>query len=132
MQTYYTTRLQRTGFGMAGDSLFRDERLRQAWVLTWDRELYLQTMFNAEKFRAGGVPVDIVNESALQANTYAGWLLDPLGKDFGPNSKYFKKDLAEAKKLVVAAGFANGVVEHDLTYPARSTSATSGPRSASR
>jgi len=121
MQTYFTTRLQRVGFGMANDSLFRDERLRQAWVLTWDRQLYLDTVFNAEKFRAGGVPVDIVNESALQANTYTGWLLDPLGKDFGPNSKYFKKDLAEAKKLIVAAGYASGVVENfDLTYPARS------------
>ena len=96
---------------MANDSPFRDERLRQAWVLTWDRELYLDTVFNADKFSAGGVPVDIVNESGLQANTYAGWLLDPQGKDFGPNAKYFKKDLAEAKKLVVAAGFASGVVE---------------------
>jgi ABC-type transport system substrate-binding protein len=120
METYYTTRLQRVGFGMSNDSLFKDERLRQAWVLTWDRELYLNTVFNADKFSAGGVPVNIINESALQSNTFAGWLLDPLSKDFGPNSKFFKKDLAEAKKLIVAAGYSNGVVEHDLTYPARS------------
>jgi ABC-type transport system substrate-binding protein len=33
MQTYFSTRIQRVGFGMATDSLFKDERLRQAWVL---------------------------------------------------------------------------------------------------
>ncbi len=120
MQTYYAARIQRVGFGMSNDSLFRDERLRQAWVLTWDRELYLNTIFNVDKFAAGGLQVNTINESGLQANAFAGWLLDPLGKDFGPNSKFFKKDLAEAKKLIVAAGFSNGVVEHDLTYPARS------------
>jgi peptide/nickel transport system substrate-binding protein len=120
MQTYYGTRLQRVGFGMASDSLFKDERLRQAWVLTWDRELYLNTVFNADKFREGGLPVDIVNESGLQANTYAGWLLDPKGKDFGTNAKFFSKDVAEAKKLVSAAGFPNGVENFELVYPARS------------
>src|SRR5581483_3587179 len=121
MQTYYATRLQRVGFGMANDSLFKDERLRQAWVLTWDRDLYMGTVYNVDKFREGGLTVDVVNESGLQANTYAGWLLDPLGKDFGPNSKYFKKDLAEAKKLITAAGFASGVVDNfELVYPARS------------
>src|SRR6185436_4256587 len=29
-------------------------------------------------------------------------------KDFGPNGKYFKHDLAEAKKLLAAAGYPNG------------------------
>jgi hypothetical protein len=34
--------------------------------------------------------------------------LDPQGKDFGPNAKYFKHDIPEAKKLVAAAGHPNG------------------------
>ena len=37
-----------------------------------------------------------------------GWL-DPLGKDFGDNAKYYKLNLDEAKKLMAAAGFANGM-----------------------
>jgi peptide/nickel transport system substrate-binding protein len=34
--------------------------------------------------------------------------LDPKGKDFGANAKYFKFDLAEAKKLLAAAGYPSG------------------------
>jgi ABC-type transport system substrate-binding protein len=37
-----------------------------------------------------------------------GWWLDPREKDFGPNAKYFNHDIAEAKKLLAAAGYADG------------------------
>ena len=37
-----------------------------------------------------------------------GWL-DPQSKDFGDNAKYYKLNLDEAKKLLAAAGFANGM-----------------------
>ena len=39
----------------------------------------------------------------------AAWHLDPQGKDFCPNAKFFTHDVAEAKKLVAAAGFAGGL-----------------------
>ncbi|HWO73506.1 MAG TPA: ABC transporter substrate-binding protein [Dehalococcoidia bacterium] len=118
LPTYYGTVLPRVGFGVAPGSPFLDERLRQAWVLTWDRDLFLDAVFNADKFRQDGLDVDIVYESGLQANTFAGWLLDPQGKDFGPNSRFFKKDLAEAKKLLAAAGYPNGVEDFELIYAA--------------
>ena len=47
--------------------------------------------------------------TTVQNNYFAAWWLDPQGKDFGPNAKYFMHDVSEAKKLVSAAGFANGV-----------------------
>ena len=37
------------------------------------------------------------------------WWLDPRSKDFGPNAKYYQHDVAEAKKLLAAAGFADGI-----------------------
>ncbi|HWO72647.1 MAG TPA: hypothetical protein VNN21_03735, partial [Dehalococcoidia bacterium] len=46
---------------------------------------------------------------AVPANEFTGWWMDPRDKDFGPNGKYYEHNVAEAKKLVAAAGFANGV-----------------------
>ena len=35
--------------------------------------------------------------------------LDPRKSDFGPNSQYFKQNIAEAKKLMSAAGYDRGI-----------------------
>ena len=56
MQAPFTTRIQRIGFGVAEGSPFRDERLRQAWSMTVDRGLYLDTVYNLQKFKDGGLP----------------------------------------------------------------------------
>jgi ABC-type transport system substrate-binding protein len=88
---------------------FRDVRLRQAYALAMDRDLFVQTFANVEKFAAQGVPVDTEISSSVHASVYKGWWLDPRDKNFGPNAKYFNLDLAEAKKLVAAAGFAAGL-----------------------
>ena len=100
-------------FGQASDSPFKDERVRQAWVLTWDRDLFIETNFNVEAFRKEGLPMQTIMVNGLRDQSWPGWMLDPLSKDFGPNSKYFKPDLAEAKKLIAAAGYNNGI-EHDV------------------
>ena len=119
MPTYYSTRIQRPGFGMAPDSPFHDERLRQAWMMTIDRDLYLETMFNLAGYRDAGVPVDVLWESGLQADMYEGWVLNARDeKAFGPNAKYFKYNIEEAKKLVAAAG-QSVPMEAELTLPAR-------------
>jgi ABC-type transport system substrate-binding protein len=118
LSTYYATVLNRVGFGVAPGSPFLDERIRQAWVLTWDRELFIDTVFNADRFRADGLEIDTVFESGLQANTYTGWLLDPSSKEFGANAKFFKKDIEEAKKLLSAAGHPNGLENFDFYYAA--------------
>lgn len=104
-------------FGVQPTSPFKDERLRQAWVLTWERDLFLDTFYNVKSFREQGLPVETAYECALPAASWKGWFLDPQSKDFGPNAKYFNHDIAEAKKLLAAAGFANGV-DTDLNLPA--------------
>jgi len=103
----------RAFFGQAADSPFKDERVRQAFVLTWDRDLFIETSFNLTAFRKEGLPMETIMVNGLRDQSWPGWMLDPLSKDFGPNTKYFKPDLAEAKKLLTAAGHANGV-EHDM------------------
>ena len=70
-----------------------------------DRDLFAETWYNVPKFTSQGLPVDTRLELArVKADEFAGWWLDPKGKDFGPNAKYYKHDLAEAKKLMAAAG----------------------------
>ena len=102
-------------FGLAPDSPFRDDRVRQAYVLTWERDLFLDLAYNVANFRDGGLPVETVVESGVWSGAWAGWWLDPRSKDFGPNTKFFNQELAEAKKLMNAAGYAGGV-DTDMYY----------------
>jgi ABC-type transport system substrate-binding protein len=102
--------VSRLAFGWQPDgrSPFMDERVRQAVSMSADRDLFLDTFFNAAGFEAEGLPVELRWHSALSSQ-YDGWWLDPKTSDFGPNAKFFKHDIAEAKKLLAAAGFANGI-----------------------
>ena len=90
-----------------GRSPFMDERVRQAFSMSWDRDLYIDAVLQRLEVRGGGLPVETRWNSALPAD-FEGWWLDPKGKDFGPNAKYFQHDIAEAKKLLAAAGYASG------------------------
>jgi ABC-type transport system substrate-binding protein len=49
------------------------------------------------------------------AGAWQGWWLDPRGTDFGPNTRFFKEDLGEARKLMEAAGHA-GSTDIDVYY----------------
>jgi peptide/nickel transport system substrate-binding protein len=95
------------GWQPEGKSPFLDERVRQAISMSWDRDAYMDAFFNVSKFGNEGVPVDARWSSHLIA-TQEGWWLDPRTKEFGANSKYFQHNVAEAKKLLAAAGHPNG------------------------
>ena len=58
--------------------------------------------------------------SLAKWNTWNEWFLNPQSKEFGPNTKFFKKDLVEAKRLMQAAGHPNAA---DIVF----NSATPGP-----
>ncbi len=96
-------------FGVAPTSVFHDERVRQAWMLTHDRDLWLDAFNNVDSFESKGLNVERAWECAVQYDTWKGWYLDPQSSEFGPSSKFFKQDVAEAKKLLDAAGFPEGV-----------------------
>ena len=102
--------------------MFRDKRLRQAYSLTFDRDLFAETYFNIPKFTSQGLPVDSAWSSVVEPDEFAGWWVDPKGKDFGPTAKWYKHDVAEAKKLVSAAGFNSGV-----TYQSTRAGGNYGP-----
>lgn len=96
-------------------SPFKDERVRQAFSMAQDRDLYIETFSNVSNFAKEGLPVQASWNSSAAYNHWTGWWLDPKSKDFGPNAKYLQHDVAEAKKLLAAAGYANGF-EVTATY----------------
>jgi peptide/nickel transport system substrate-binding protein len=96
------------GYKPTEKAMFRDERLRQAFSMSIDRDTFLDVVSNVSKFREQGIDIETRWHTSTLSDEYKGWWLDPRSKDFGPNAKYYAHDISEAKKLVSAAGFANG------------------------
>ncbi|HLF78403.1 MAG TPA: ABC transporter substrate-binding protein [Dehalococcoidia bacterium] len=96
-------------FGWETGSPWADVRMRQAVSMSIDREAYADTMENRDAYAKEGIDLPVAFNSII----YAGWTgayLDPNNdKEFGPNNKYLKMNIAEAKKLISAAGHPNGI-----------------------
>jgi peptide/nickel transport system substrate-binding protein len=91
------------GFSQKPNQPYTDVRLRQATSMAIDRDLWIETFFNVSKFEAEGLPVRTAWFSHIHPG-YPRYYVDPKSSEFGENGKYFKYDVAEAKKLAAAAG----------------------------
>jgi peptide/nickel transport system substrate-binding protein len=100
-------------FGFEGNSPFKDARMRQAIGMVLDGEAYADTIENRDGFKREGLDLPVAYNAVVPAGWNNYWLNPQDEKAFGPNAKYLKYDPAEAKKLVAAAGFPNGV---DVDY----------------
>ena len=84
--------------------------VRQAISMGIDREAWINALFNIDGFERDGLPV----ESKWNSHLLAIWenpqyWLDPKGKEFGENAKYFQYNPEEAKALLKAAGHGDGM-----------------------
>jgi peptide/nickel transport system substrate-binding protein len=115
LQSPFTRGAIRGKFGVKDPSSpFKDERVRQAFSMFIDRQLLIDTIFSVDVQRKEGIPVETRWHTALQCGWDGTWM-DPNGKEFGENGKYYKFDPNEAKKLLAAAGHSSPI-EFDFIY----------------
>lgn len=126
-QGEFGTATYKVFFGLRPNSPFRDQRVRQATSMLVDRDLMIETFHNTKTFKDAGWPVDTRWNSVGIAGGYEAYWLDPKGKELGEGAKYFQYNVAEAKKLMDAAGI-KGPIETNFTYISTAQYGTTFPR----
>jgi len=76
---------------------FNDVRVRQAVSIAINRDELIRIINQGRGNYNNAIPWAL-----------SDWWLDPRGPDQGPTAKYFKTDIAEAKRLLSEAGYPNG------------------------
>jgi peptide/nickel transport system substrate-binding protein len=105
-------------FGYEGDSIFKDIRLRQALSMMIDRDAFLDVIANRSDFLKAGYDFPVAYHTIVGAG-WTGYWLDPKDTKNFPEGKYLQLNIDEAKKLMAAAGFPNGI-GFDMFYNADS------------
>ena len=90
----------------------KDERVRLAISMSLDRDAITDLGYNITRLKAAGLDVKTGWNNIIPFGMERYWL-DPQGKDIGEGGKYFQYNVAEAKKLLSAAGYPNGL---ETTY----------------
>jgi peptide/nickel transport system substrate-binding protein len=81
-----------------GNSPFKDERIRRAAAMSIDRDGILTLAYESKGSWLSAIP-----------GSFGNWRVDPKSADMGAGGQYFKYNPAESKKLLAAAGYANGM-----------------------
>ena len=107
-------------FGMSAEGPWKDARVRQAVQYSWDRDLFIDVAYESRKLEAAGIPTNRRWNTAIPCGGpgsymfFPGMWLDPQSSEFGENAKYLtlgsrNADISEAKQLLSAAGFPEGI-----------------------
>lgn len=81
----------------ANEPPFNDDRVRKAVSLALDREALIDLASGGK----GGAKHNLINAGFV-------WHLDPDSEEMGDAAQYFSRDIAKAKELLSAAGYADG------------------------
>ncbi len=108
--TYFDPEAIASGFA-------KDPRVRQAISMSYDRDALMELGYNVKKLRDAGLKVETPWHNLVPAGETAWWI-DPVGSKMGDAAKYFKFNPTDAKALLSAAGFPNGVDAGTYQYTA--------------
>ena len=112
-----TTAGSSIGFNMIPESGFVDQRVRRAFSMTQDRDIFSQIFLSLEDYSAIGVELT-PNWNTPMSSGFGPFYLDPQGPDFGPSAANLHHNIPEATKLLAAAGFDSGnPFKFDLIWP---------------
>jgi peptide/nickel transport system substrate-binding protein len=105
------------GLHRQGGSPFDDPRVRQAVSMSLDRDAFIDVIYDPKSLESIGLHLKRYWNTPISAGYGAQWL-DPKGPSFGPSAKYLLRNVAEAKKLLQAAGYTDSKpLAIDLIYP---------------
>ncbi len=86
----------------------KDPRVKQAMSMAIDREGLMNLGYNVKSLKAEGLAVSDRWNNLLPVGLERFWL-DPRSAAQGDSKKFFEYNVAEAKKLLEAAGFGSGL-----------------------
>ena len=96
---------------------WHDVRVRRAVSMMVNRDVLTEVIQNPGPLTALGVKLT-TRWNAPIAGGYGAYWLDPKSPKFGPAAEYLKLNVAEAKKMLTAAGFTTAKpLEFDNVYP---------------
>jgi peptide/nickel transport system substrate-binding protein len=95
-------------FGQKEPNPFKDERVRRAVSMAVDRDAILEAQYNISTLRDAGYEPTSAWHNVVPAGL-TRWWLDPQSEEMGAAGQYYKYDPAEAKKLLAAAGYPDGI-----------------------
>lgn len=95
----------------------KDPRVRQAISMSLNRDDLMELGYNVKKLKDAGLKVETPWHNLIPAGETAWWI-DPTGSKMGDAGKYFKYNPTDAKALLSAAGYPNGVDAGTYQYTA--------------
>jgi peptide/nickel transport system substrate-binding protein len=91
------------------DQVWKDDRFRKGVSMGLDRDSLTDLGYNTFALKDAGLPANLAWNNIIPAGWGDRWWLDPQSAEHGDSGAFFQYDPAEGKKMLQAAGAAEGM-----------------------